>query len=147
MEHSDQQSAERSHEDLREQFDGRLRVIAKQAETYWSDRSQLDNLLAQYVGVLEGCELLYAIDRAGQQVSSNIRPGEIDADSFGQDLSGRPYSESLSLLKDVAFRGAFACEEYLSRETQRTCVTVMYGVRSSGSLLGFIAADFYPTRT
>jgi len=141
---SPRQTAERSHELLSQRFDGRLRVIAKQSVKYWFSHDNLDKLLAQYVGSLEGCELIYAIDQSGRQVSSNVHAKSVDTSTFGQDLSHRPYSVSLSVLRDVAFHGAFACDAYVSQATQRPCVTVMYGVTSAASLMGFIAADFYP---
>jgi hypothetical protein len=128
---------------LSKRLEGRLRVIAKQSITVWFNRDRLDRLLAQYVGLLEDCELLYAIDDNGRQVSSNIHASTIDISAYGQDLSGRPYSISLSVLNNVAAHGAFACGAYTSQATQRPCVTVMYGVSSESSLLGFIAADIY----
>lgn len=129
---------------LRRRFDGRLRVIAKQSVTYWFDQERLDRLLTQYVGALEGCELIYAIDQSCRQVSSNVYPDRIDAGAYGQDLSDRPYGISLSVMRDIARQGAFACDAYLSRATRRPCVTLMYAVTSDSSLIGFIAADFYP---
>jgi hypothetical protein len=144
MHGSPQQTAARNHEVLSQRFNDRLRVIAKQSVTYWFFRDKLDKLLAEYVGTLEGCELIYAIDQSGRQVSSNIHTDSIDTSAFGQDLSNRPYAVSLSVLRNVAIHGAFAGDAYISQATQRPCVTVMYGVTSGDSLMGFIAADFYP---
>ena len=140
-------TSERVRQDLSQRFDGRLRVIARRSVTYWFDRARLDNLLANYVSSLEGCQLVYAIDQSGQQVSSNVSADAIDSGAFGQDLSRRPYAVSLSVLRNVAFHGAFACDTYVSQATQRPCVTVMYGVTCGASLMGFIAADFYPSDT
>lgn len=141
---SSREPAERSRETLSQRFNGRLRVIARQSVTYWFSQDRLDKLLAEYIGSLEGCELLYAIDHSGRQISSNIHPTSIDRSAFGQDLSDRPYAVSFAVLRDVAFHDAFACDAYLSEVSQRPCVTVMYGVTSGPSLMGFIAADFYP---
>lgn len=141
---SPRQTAEPGREALSQKFDGRLRVIAKQSVTYWFNHDKLDKLLAQYIGSLEGCKLIYAIDQSGRQVSSNVHAKLVDTSAFGQDLSQRPYAVSLSVLRDVAFHGAIACDEYVSQATQRPCVTVMYAVTSGASLMGFIAADFYP---
>jgi len=144
MHQSPLQSAIVDRVELSEQFDGRLRVIAKQSVTYWFSQEKLDKLLAQYIASLEGCELIYAIDQSGRQVSSNIHATSIDNSAFGQDLSDRPYAISLSVLKSVANHGAFSCDAYVSQATQRPCVTVMYGVTSGELFMGFIAADFYP---
>ncbi len=136
--------AERAQEALSQRFGGRLRVIARQSVTYWYNRDRLDKLLTQYIGSLEGCELMYAIDESGRQISSNIYSNSIDASTYGQDLSQRPYAVSLSVLSNVARHGAFACDAYVSQATHRPCVTVMYGVTAGSSLMGFVAADFYP---
>lgn len=142
--HAQRKIDDRLHEALSKRFDGRLRVIAKQSVTHWFNHDGLDRLLAQYATVLEGCELLYAVDADGRQVSSNVYPTSIDSSAYGQDLSQRPYAVSLSVLRNVASHGAFAFDAYVSRATEHSCVTVMYGVTSEDSLLGFIAADFYP---
>jgi hypothetical protein len=136
------QSVERHDDTLSRQFNDRLRVIAMQAVTYWFSHDRLDNLLAQYIGSLEDCELLYAIDASGRQISSNIYTTAIDLGAYGQDLSRRPYAVNLSVLSNVASKGAFVCDTYLSKATGRPCATVMYGVTSGASFMGFIAADF-----
>lgn len=136
--------SDRGQTSLSKEFDSRLRVIARQSVTYWFSQDRLDKLFAQFIGSLEGCNLLYAIDQSGRQVSSNVHARSIDTSAFGQDLSDRPYSVRLSVLRDVAFHGAFACDAYISQASQQPCVTVMYGVTSGESLMGFIAADFYP---
>jgi hypothetical protein len=128
---------------LSKRLEGRLRVIAKQSVTVWFNRDRLDRLLAEYVSSLEDCELLYAIDENGRQVSSNVYADKIDADAYGQDLSQRPYAISLSVLNKVAEQSAFSCGAYTSRATQRLCATVMYGVTSGSALMGYIAADIH----
>lgn len=137
-------SIEFGDEALTRRYGGRLRVVAKQAVTVWFNQDRLDRLLASYIATLEGCELIYAIDASGRQVSSNILSDAIDTGAYGQDLSQRPYALSLSFLNNVASQGAFACDAYLSQATQSQCVTLMHCVASEDSLLGFIAADFYP---
>jgi len=128
---------------LSKRLEGRLRVIAKQSITVWFNRERLDRLLTQYISQLDDCELLYAIDENGRQVSSNIHVESIDVGAYGQDLSRRPYAVSLSVLNNVAAHGAFACGAYSSQVTHRPCVTVMYGVTSGTAVLGYIAADIH----
>ncbi len=128
---------------LRKSFDGRLSVLARQAVTVWSNRERLDALLAGYVGVLDGCELLYAIDENGRQVSSNVHMNSIDANAYGQDLSHRPYSIDLGILSNPGLGGTFSCQSYISQATLRECITLMHGVTSEDTFLGFVAADFY----
>lgn len=130
---------------LSQRLGGQLRVIAGQSVRVWFNRDRLDMLLSGYVGVLTECELIYAIDIDGRQVSSNIHTNSIDVSAYGQDLSRRPYAVSLSVLNDAAFGGAFACKAYTSQVSQHSCVTVMHGVTSNSSLMGYIAADFRPS--
>ena len=129
------------HEVVGREFEHRLRVIARQSVAVWFNRDRLDSLLASYVGVLDDCELLYAIDSDGRQISSNIQTDSIDVSAYGQDLSARPYSVSLRVLRDPLKVGAFACRRYTSQASLRSCVTVMYGVSAGASLLGYVAAD------
>lgn len=132
------------YEALRERVDEPLRAIAKHSVKSWFNRERLDQLLRESIGLLQDCELIYAIDADARQVSSNIYPRRIDAGKYGQDLSRRPFAVSMSVLNNAAFHGAFLCDAYLSQATRRPCVTVMYGVTSGQSLLGYIAADFLP---
>ncbi len=129
---------------LRETFNGRLSVLARQAVAVWSDREKLDSLLAGYVGVLKDCELLYAIDANGRQVSSNVHIDSIDSGAFGQDLSHRPFAIDLDVLCNPALGGTFSCSSYISQATRREVITLMHSVVSESDTLGFIAADFYP---
>lgn len=132
---------EEDHEAIGRELEHRLRVIARQSVAVWFNRDRLDGLLASYIGVLDRCELLYAIDRGGRQVSSNIEADAIDVAAYGQDLSGRPYSVSLRVLQDPRKYGAFACRRYTSQITFQPCVTVMYAVSAGTTMLGYIAAD------
>jgi len=137
-------SIEQDYEVLCRRFDTPMRLIARRSIRVWFNRGRLDQLLNENLGVCPHCELIYALDTDGRQVSSNIRAGSADPNAYGQDLSQRPYSVSLSVLNNAAFRGAFLCDAYISQVTGRPCVTVMYGVTSGQSILGFIAADLDP---
>jgi hypothetical protein len=131
-------------ETLERRYDAALRLIARRAVRVWFNHGRLDRVLSEYIGVCPHCDLLYAIDSDGRQVSSNIGAGTIDPVAYGQDLSRRPYSVSLAVLNNAAFLGAFSCGTYLSQVTRQPCVTVMYGVTAGLSVLGYIAADFDP---
>ncbi len=135
---------EQDYESLARQFEAPLRLIARRSVRVWFNRGRLDQVLSENLEICPHCELLYAIDTDGRQVSSNIRASQIDPDAHGQDLSQRPYSVSLSVLNNAAFQGAFVCDSYVSQVTRHPCVTVMYGVTAGQSILGFIAADFDP---
>ena len=137
---------EGDHEAISRHYGGQLRVIARRSVTVWFIRERLDRLLASYINALDNCELLYAIDTNGRQVSSNVEPDRIVADAYGQDLSSRPYSVSLRVLENPAASGAFACRSYISQVSHKPCITVMHRVSRGSSLLGYIAADFSQSR-
>lgn len=126
-----------------ERFDRPLRPIVDKAVRCWFNRDRLDDVLADVLRAFPDCELVYAIDIGGRQMSSNLHPDHIDRDAYWQDLSGRPIAVPLGALSDHNFRGAFLCDTYISKVTHRSCVTVMTGVRSGTTLLGFIALDFF----
>lgn len=87
------------------------------------------------------CDVLYAIDTDGRQVSSNSHEDAIDPGGSRQDLSQRPYLVTMPRLSNAAFEGAFLSDVYTSQITRRPCVTVMCGVTSGPATPGYIAAD------
>ncbi len=137
-------TVQQHHDALCAFFDTPLRVIARRAVRVWFNRERLDQVLAEHIETCSYCDLIYAIDVDGRQISSNIHAGSIDHSAYGQDLSRRPYSVSLAVLNNAAFGGAFLCDAYISQVTRRPCVTLMYGVTSGPTPLGFIAADLDP---
>lgn len=141
MTRSLQDAVRDDHEALCTLLDAPLRTIARRALRVWFNRERLDQVLAEHISQCPHCELIYAIDTDGRQVSSNVYERAIDQDAYGQDLSRRPYSVTLSVLNNAAFQGAFLCDAYISQVTRRPCVTVMYAVTSGPTGLGFVAAD------
>lgn len=123
-------------------FEARLRMINKYAVRAWFNRERLDDVLMQIYDTGLPCDLVYAIGCDGHQISSNVFPGAIDITHYGQDLSGRPYSITISALHNAAFQGAFFCGRYTSKVTQSPCITLMHGITSGPAILGFVAADF-----
>jgi hypothetical protein len=122
-------------------LDAPLRTVARRALRVWFNRERLDQVLAASIKTCPHCELIYAINPDGHQMSSNIYASSIDHSAYGQDLSQRPYSVTLSILNNAAYQGAFVCDIYVSQVTQRPCVTVMCAVTSGPTVLGFVAAD------
>ncbi len=131
-----------------EWYEGALRALARRAVRVWFNRERLDKALAAALAADPrlGDELIYAIGADGRQVSSNISRGGIDRSAYGQDLSLRPYSIPPAVLHNTAFQGAFLCETYVSRLTQLPCATLIYGVTSAATALGFLAMDIDPAQ-
>lgn len=129
-------------EELSQRFDKALRDAAQNAAPRWFNRTWLDEVLLPLLKQFPDCELVYAIDVGGRQMSSNLHQDRIDADAYWQDLSQRPIAMPLRALGSDAHGKAFVCDTYISKATNRSCLTVMFGVRSDSALLGFIALDF-----
>ena len=70
---------------------------------YGFNRQRLDALLSEVIRDCLQCDLIYAINTDGRQVSSNIHEDAIDPGSYGQDLSHRPYLVTMPLLSNAAF--------------------------------------------
>jgi hypothetical protein len=131
----------RKQEALVNRFHAPMRVLARRAVRVWFNRGRLDQLLWESFPGFAGCDMIYAIDTRGIQVSSNVCEAAIDRAAYRQDLSDRPYHITIPHLNNAAFQGAFLCEVYVSRLTQCPCVTILRGVTVGTAILGFIAAD------
>ena len=111
--------------------------IAEQCTAVWPDADRLDPILAQAIRTVPHCQLLYAWDVNGIEVSSMVEPTRIDASWRGWDLSQRPY-----LKNHLPFKGVMLSSVYESVYTHKQCVTALQAVSRNNVLLGFIAADF-----
>jgi len=111
--------------------------LARACAPVWTDRDGLDDGLEQGLAAMPLCQLLYAIDTLGLQVSANISSSRVDAARRGQDLSTRPF-----LTSAVPYRGFLLSEVYVSQVSGRPCVTAVQAVSEGLAMLGFIAADF-----
>ena len=118
--------------------------MSERCAEVWFDHDKLDQVLMNLIFVFPYCELVYAFDPGGRQISSNIRKNSIDRHAYGQDLSKRPIAVSQSGPNAMELKGAFLCDPYVSQVSRRPCTTVMYRVTAGTAPLGFIAADFDP---
>lgn len=116
-----------------------LARIADACAGVWNDgvSGDLDAVLAQGLGTISPCIMLYAINTDGVQLSANVCPGQLVTTVRGQDLSGRPY---LAGTRPIA--GCLLSDVYVSRATARPCVTAVQAVTQMGQIIGYIAADF-----
>jgi len=98
----------------------------------------LDRLLADSIGALSPCHLLYIISPTGVLLSANVSPDHVDVTVRGQNLSNRPY-----LVSSVPDTGFLLSDVYVSRVTARPCVTAVHAVTKTGQgIIGYLAADF-----
>jgi hypothetical protein len=114
-----------------------LARVAWDCAQAWHDPDALDGALVEGLSAVSPCNLLYAVDTDGRQLSANVSPDHVDTRLRGQQLADRPYLASTLpcssfLLSDV----------YVSRVTGRPCLTAVQMVTRMEKMLGFIAVDF-----
>jgi hypothetical protein len=115
-----------------------LAQVAERCVPAWDDKPDaLDRTLSDNLDAVSPCNLLYAVDTAGRQLSANVSPGHVDTSVRGQNLADRPY-----LVSAVPCSGFLLSDVYISRVTSRPCVTAVQAVTQMGQVVGFIAADF-----
>ena len=117
--------------------------LAAQCAEVWNSRQSVDEILCNRVmqagqcAGIPSCELLYAMDIEGMQISSNISRDHADSSAIGRDLSMRPYLSTRSESGRVSLS-----DVYISQATRRSCLTAICRVMDGDAHLGFIATDF-----
>jgi hypothetical protein len=114
-----------------------LARVAQACAPVWDKPGALDRTLAEALSTVSPCNLLYAVDTDGRQLSANVSPERVDTSVRGQDLAGRPY-----LVSAVPCSGFLLSEVYVSHVTAHPCLTAVQTVTRMGQVVGFIAADF-----
>lgn len=115
-----------------------LTQLAQTLAPQWDNPEQLNQTLQASLCRLPHCQLLYAIDTGGSQLSANITRSSTDNTWRGQDLSARPYLQGI-----LPYKGMILSAAYLSQRSMQPCITAIQAVNRDGQLLGFIAADFH----
>lgn len=118
-----------------------LTRLAEVCSLNWNDRDRLDLELNNYLQqkAAHRCRLLYAIDNLGRQHSSNVSDISIDDTAIGQNLSFRPYLESINMDDETQLA---LSEVYIDKQTRKPCITALHSVRLNNEVIGYIAADF-----
>ena len=114
-----------------------LGLLAERTAAVWPDADAIDQCLQAGLPTLPHCQLLYAWDVNGIELSSMVRAKGPDPSWRGRDLSERPY-----LKNHLPFKGVMLSSVYLSKYTNEHCLTALQAVNRGTQLLGFIAADF-----
>ena len=112
--------------------------LAQACGGVWPSTEALSQNLQRQLCKLPHCQLLYAVDTTGKQLSANIARNQVDNTWCGQDLSARPY-----LKGSLPYQGLILSAAYLSQRSMQPCITAIQAVRHRDQLVGFIAADFH----
>ncbi|MBI3560942.1 MAG: hypothetical protein HY080_04410 [Gammaproteobacteria bacterium] len=112
--------------------------LAASCGPLWNSAHELTQSLQRDFRRLPHCQLLYAIDTAGRQVSASVARNQVDTTWQGQDLSARPYLQG-----NLPYRGMTLSAAYLSQRSMQPCITALQAVRFEKILIGFVAADFH----
>lgn len=115
-----------------------LNEMALSVAAVWYDMDALDRVLNQNLSKIPLCQVLYAVNTEGVQVSSNISTLAIDAEKRGQDLSLRPF-----LANAVPRQGVLLSDVYICQLGDGACITAVQAVSNDVGMLGFVAADFF----
>jgi len=129
---------------LAAQFEPAMFNLSKICALVWSDLEHLDSdsdhldhvLMAHFFSI-PNCHLIYAVDKFGKQISSNINGNGIDSSYRTQDLSRRPFSFRLEPKRHFMLSSV-----YISQNTGRPCISAVQPVNDEQHFLGFIVADF-----
>lgn len=114
-----------------------LGLLADHVAEVWPDADAIDRRLQEGLASLPSCQLLYAWDVNGVELSSMVLAKGPDPSWRGRDLSDRPY-----LKNHLPYKGVMLSSVYLSKYTNEFCLTALQAVSRDNNLLGFIAADF-----
>jgi hypothetical protein len=118
-------------------FEPPLLNLSKACVVAWSDLDSLDKILNTHFSSIPHCHLVYAVDKFGKQISSNISTNGIDNTYRNQDLSRRPYCVSL-----YPKRHFMLSSVYISHTSGRPCLSAVHPVMDGQQFLGFVVADF-----
>jgi hypothetical protein len=122
---------------LADLFEPAMTNLAKQSIAIWHNLDKLDQILFEQRPTIPYAHLIYAIDKYGKQISSNVSQDGIDCRMRGQDLSRRPYSVSLYPKRHFTLSSV-----YISNTTGAPCMSAVQPVIDEQQFLGFIVADF-----
>ena len=118
-------------------IDQAMASLGQRCAAVWPDADTLDQVLQAAIGGIPNCQLLYAWDVDGIELSSMVQPSVIDGSWRGRDLSERPY-----LKNHLPFKGIMLSSVYRSMYSHEQCITALQAVSRDSELLGFVAADF-----
>jgi hypothetical protein len=115
--------------------------LANDCAQNWGDTEGLDKAIKNFLENKQDhrCRLLYAVDKHGTQVSSNITDDQIDKTLVGQNLASRPYLDDIDIYENSAL---LLSDVYIDKQTRKPCITALYNIRLNDEVVGFIAADF-----
>jgi len=117
-----------------------LGEVAYLCAQYWNNRAELDSALKDYLQHSEHrCSLLYVIDKNGLQYSSNISVDIVDDTIVGQNLSNRPYLETIKTSYQTPF---ILSDVYVDKQSRKPCITALHSITINNHVTGYIAADF-----
>jgi hypothetical protein len=114
-----------------------LERLAARCVPVWGDRAGLDQVLLEGFGGIPNCTFLYALNPNGVQICDNIGAQGLVPDHFGRDRSDRPYMKEA-----VPAWGFLLSDAYISLVAKRPSLTALQVVRTDGTMLGYIGADF-----
>jgi len=125
----------------REELAGILHVpmasLAQACLASMGDRERLNATLNTGLADIPHCGQLYVLDGAGIQLCDTVTIEGLISEDFRRDLSDRPY-----LNEAMPPWGFLLSDAYVSPSTHHPSLTALHVIRSEGTRLGYLAADF-----
>ena len=116
---------------LAERLEFFMAVLAQKSAVVWHDQTALDAVLTDNLSHIPFCNLLYAVNTAGLQLSANISLDGTDITRRGQHLPERSYIATTVSHKEFLLSGV-----YVSQIGGRPCVSAIQIVTKNQKALG-----------
>lgn len=124
---------------LSDQLGEGLLVFSRECDKYIDENpnpKQLDDLLYSYMQNHSYVNLAYVLDRSGIQLSSNIYNNKISVEHQGQDLSSRPFINTIGDDNPI-----FVSDAYISTATLKPCVSVAHTICHQNETIAILVFD------
>jgi hypothetical protein len=119
------------------QMEGPMSGLARLCARVWHDVAALDDLLARELATIARCNVLFAVDTEGRQISATHGENGADERLRGSGRAHRPY-----LASAVPWQGFLLSEAFVSERTGRPSIAAVQAVAGEQGMLGFLVAQF-----
>lgn len=130
-------TVERQLTSLTLQMEGPMSGLAMLCARVWENVPELDALLELELATIPRCNMLFAVDTEGRQISATITENGADERLRGSGRAHRPY-----LANAVPWQGFLLSDAFVSERTGRPSIAAVQAVAGTAGMLGFLVAQF-----
>lgn len=110
--------------------------LAKQSANTINQAEQLNQLLFAYMKTCNYTQWSYVLNHNGVQLSGNISIDKILTNFEGQDLSARPFFNTVTVERPF-----YLSDAYISGVTLKPCISVVHAICNDDKLIGMLVLD------